>query len=196
MCSVSWFKYWKQIFSHFSALGLGVIISVSSAYMNLQLLEVSILQWAQHTNSVCKFIWEMLLLKWAPISASTCTDNVSNGLNTILLWNCSFLDSATWVNILVSLLFTSWCFSVTRIHYYDPGMQTAHCWGIFFLVAWQRYLKQSRLEIGTYCNTQGQWKVFVVQSISCTFEISVISIFIRKGVAEAKSNFFAVWCFW
>lgn len=44
------------------------------------------------------------------------------------------------------------------------------------------------LKIGTCCNTQGRGKLFVAQSILCTFEISVISI--REGVAEAKSNFF------
>lgn len=142
-CSVSWFKYWKQMFSYFSALGLGVIISASSVYMNLHLSEVSILRWAQQMNSVCKFIWEML--KLAPSSASTYTGNVSNSLNTTLLWNCSFLDLATWVDVFLCLCCLYLDVSVS------PGYIIMTLWCKqpiaegFFLVTWQCYLKQSRL---------------------------------------------------
>lgn len=177
------------MFSYFSALGLGVIISASSVYMNLHLSEVSILQWAQQMNSVCKFIWEML--KLAPSSASTYTGNVSNSLNTTLLWNCSFLDLATWVDVFLCLCCLYLDVSVS------PGYIIMTLWckqpiaeGFFFSNLAMLSKAKQTLEIGTYCNTQGQWKVFVVQSISFTFEISVISILIRKGVAEAKSNFF------
>lgn len=48
--------------------------------------------------------------------------------------------------------------------------------GFFFSSLATLSKAKQTLEIGTHCNTQGQSKVFVVQSISCTFEISVISI--------------------
>lgn len=186
-CSISRFKYWKQMFSYFSALRLGVIISASSVYMNVQLLEVSVLQWAQHMNSVCKFIWEML--KLAPSFASTYPDNVSSGLNNTLLWNCSFLDFAAWVNVLLSLHCLHLHVSVSPGYVImTMGCKQPIAEGFFFSNLATLSKAKQTLEIGTYSNTQGQWKVFVVLSISCTFEISVISILIRKGVAKTEST--------